>query len=372
MARTRQVGRRRLRTDRRHHGGGAIGGRNSGADVVLGVDGDAEGGAERRGVGIDRQRNLQLVEPLAGHRQTDLATPVPRHEVDRLGSDLLRRDRQVPFILAVLIVNDDDHPAGADLRERVVYRRKRAALARPFGDSNLRALGRHILVRLKADTTYSAFLVRLNADAMYSDRSVRLHADPNSCTARATYLPTTSHSRFTGLPAASEPRVVCARVNGMIMTSKWSGPRAATVRLTPSRATDPLGTKNGASPDGNATVSQRASPSTRTSRTVPSPSTCPWTKWPPNRPLAAIARSRFTGCPAVTVPRVVTRAVSGPMSAANPEASRRVTVRHTPFTDTLSPSVRSAAISACISIRRPFAVRAIWPTRPTASMRPVN
>src|SRR5688572_25565134 len=244
MARTRQVGRPRLRIDRRHHRRGAVGCGNAGADVVLGIDRHAERGTERRGVGVDRERDFQLVQPLAGHRQTDLTTPVPHHEVDRLGRDLFRRDRQVAFVLAILIVDDDDHPAGADLLDGVVYRRKRTVLAGPFGNSNSRVFRGH----------------------------------RNNCAARATYFPTTSHSRFTGEPACSPLRFVCPHVNGMIMTSKSSGPRAATVRLTPSRATDPLGTKNGASSGGNATFSQRASPSTRTSRMVPIPSTCPWTK----------------------------------------------------------------------------------------------
>ena len=42
-------------------------------------------------------------------------------------------------------------------------------------------------------------------------------------------------------------------------------------------------------------------------------------------------------------PSVVTRAVSGPMSASHAPASRAVTVRQTPSTDTLSPSCSSPA-----------------------------
>ena len=52
-------------------------------------------------------------------------------------------------------------------------------------------------------------------------------------------------------------------------------------------------------------------------------------------------------------PSVVTLAVSGPISAQNAAASRCATVRQTPFTDTLSPSDRSAAIAVRMRIRRP-------------------
>src|SRR5688572_29010276 len=52
--------------------------------------------------------------------------------------------------------------------------------------------------------------------------------------------------------------------------------------------------------------------------------------------------------------------------------SRRATVRHTPLTDTLSPSMRSAAMTVSMATRRPVAVSVSRPVRPTASMRPVN
>jgi hypothetical protein len=104
-----------------------------------------------------------------------------------------------------------------------------------------------------------------------------------------------SHSRFTRAPGGSTDRFVCCQVNGMIITSKRSRSRAATVRLMPSMAIDPLATMNGASTGGSATVSQCASPSSRTCTSVPTPSTCPCTKCPPKRASMRIDRSRFTG-----------------------------------------------------------------------------
>ena len=84
------------------------------------------------------QRNLELVEPLRRHRQADQAAAVPRHEVDRLRRHLLRRDRQVALVLAILIVDDDDHLAGADRLDRVLDagERRRFRLA-PWRSSRL-------------------------------------------------------------------------------------------------------------------------------------------------------------------------------------------------------------------------------------------
>ncbi len=83
------------------------------------------------------QRNLELVEPLAGHRHADQAAAVRGHEVDDLRRHLLGRDRQVAFVLAILVVDDDDHLAAADGVDGVLDRRKRAARARALGDFEL-------------------------------------------------------------------------------------------------------------------------------------------------------------------------------------------------------------------------------------------
>src|SRR5580704_13934356 len=43
---------------------------------------------------------------------------MPRHKVDRLGSHVLRGQRQVALILAVLVVDHDNHPPRVDLLHR--------------------------------------------------------------------------------------------------------------------------------------------------------------------------------------------------------------------------------------------------------------
>ncbi len=59
-----------------------------------------------------------MVKPLFGHRQADQATSVLGHEVDGFGSDLFGGERQIAFVLAIFVVDDDDHSAGADLFNR--------------------------------------------------------------------------------------------------------------------------------------------------------------------------------------------------------------------------------------------------------------
>ncbi len=76
---------------------------------------------------LDHQRNLELVEPLRRHRQADQAAAIARHEVDRLRRDLLGGDHQIALVLAIRIVDDDDHLAGADRGDGVFDARERRA-----------------------------------------------------------------------------------------------------------------------------------------------------------------------------------------------------------------------------------------------------
>ena len=51
---------------------------------------------------------------LARQRQADQAAAEARHEVDGLGRDMVGGDDQVALVLAVLVVDEDDHAAAAD------------------------------------------------------------------------------------------------------------------------------------------------------------------------------------------------------------------------------------------------------------------
>ena len=165
---------------------------------------------------LDHQRNLELVEPLAGHRHADQAAAVLRHEVDRLGRHLLGGHRQVAFVLAILVVDDDDHLAAADRGDGVLDRRERPRRARALRDLDLRRL------QCPAFLWPSLLLSQLHRAHHVLADHVALEID---LVALAQAL------------AAS-----CAlHVNGITCTSNCRSPRPATVRLTPSTATDPCG-----------------------------------------------------------------------------------------------------------------------------------
>src|SRR4029079_15825068 len=109
-----------------------------------------------------------------------------------LGRHQLRRHDEVALVLAVFVV-DDDHQLTA--RDRV--------------DGPVHPVERHRVVSV---------LVRR----------------------RSTYFAITSASRFTVSPTRFVPRVVTASVCGITATEHASACTAATVRLTPSTAIDPL------------------------------------------------------------------------------------------------------------------------------------
>ena len=80
---------------------------------MLRLDRNAEGRPIAGGVLLDHQGDVQLVEPLGRHGNAHQPPPVPDHEVDDLGGDLLGGDRQVPLVLPVLVVHHDDQAAVA-------------------------------------------------------------------------------------------------------------------------------------------------------------------------------------------------------------------------------------------------------------------
>ena len=66
-----------------------------------------------------------------GH--ADQAAAVGGHEVDDLRGHLLRRDRQIAFVLPILVVHDDDHLAVADGLDGVNDRRRRTRPSSSLG-----------------------------------------------------------------------------------------------------------------------------------------------------------------------------------------------------------------------------------------------
>ena len=114
-----EIVRRRVGVDRDLDRVAAVGGRDAGRDAFARLDRDRERGAERRLVVLGHRAQAELVGALLGEAEADQPARVRRHEVDRLRRRELRGDRQVAFVLAVLVVDDDDHAALADLLDRL-------------------------------------------------------------------------------------------------------------------------------------------------------------------------------------------------------------------------------------------------------------
>ena len=81
----------------------------------LRLDRDGEGGLVAAAVGARHRLEPELVGALLGQREADQAAAVAGHEVDRVRRRHLRRDDEVALILAVFVVDEDEHAAVARL-----------------------------------------------------------------------------------------------------------------------------------------------------------------------------------------------------------------------------------------------------------------
>ena len=66
-------------------------------------------------VGHDHLRQVEAHEALFLHGYTDDAAGIADHECDRLGCARSRRHDEVAFVLAILVVHDDDHAPRAQI-----------------------------------------------------------------------------------------------------------------------------------------------------------------------------------------------------------------------------------------------------------------
>ena len=94
---------------------GAVRRRDAGCDTFSCFDGHCEGGFVPRAVGLAHQRNAQPLAPGTGHGQANQPAGMLGHEVDGVRRGELRRDDEVTFILAVLIIDEDEHAPGPRL-----------------------------------------------------------------------------------------------------------------------------------------------------------------------------------------------------------------------------------------------------------------
>ncbi len=89
--------------------------RDAGRRASFGLDRHREGGLEARCVLGHHHRDAQLLEPAADERHADETASVFGHEVDGFGRDHLGGHGEVAFVLAILVIHDDDHLSGADV-----------------------------------------------------------------------------------------------------------------------------------------------------------------------------------------------------------------------------------------------------------------
>jgi hypothetical protein len=111
-----------LRSDGGLDRAGAVCGGNAGGDAFGGFDGYGERGAVEGAVARSHRWQAQVFAALARQRQADQSAAETRHEVDGLGRDMVSRQHQVAFVLAIFFVDQDDHAPGAHLGHDVFHR----------------------------------------------------------------------------------------------------------------------------------------------------------------------------------------------------------------------------------------------------------
>ena len=119
-----EVCRLRVRLDGCEDGVRALRGRDAGRRPEPRVDLLEEGRAEARRVLRRLRPERKRVRLLAREREADEPPPVADHEVHRIGRDALGRDVEVALVLAVFVIDEDDHPALPDLVEYLRNRRE--------------------------------------------------------------------------------------------------------------------------------------------------------------------------------------------------------------------------------------------------------
>jgi hypothetical protein len=89
--------------------------RDAGGDAFGGLDGDGEVGAVARAVVLHHRPQAEPAGMRFGDRHADQAAAVLGEEVDLVGGDEFRREHEIALVLAILVVDQDHDPAGADL-----------------------------------------------------------------------------------------------------------------------------------------------------------------------------------------------------------------------------------------------------------------
>ncbi len=156
MARRDDVAGALRRIDRRGDRVGAVMRGNAGGDAFARFDGDGEIRRVARLVGARHQFEMQFRGALLRQRKADQAAPIAGHEVDRLGRRHLRRNDEVALILAVLGVDQDEHPARPRIVENLLNVGKLAEMPRVF--PQMSSAGAPVLVQPRNITRHEVNL----------------------------------------------------------------------------------------------------------------------------------------------------------------------------------------------------------------------
>ena len=113
-----------LGIDRDGDGSCAVVRGNPGGDPLACLDREGERRLMPRAVMRAHQWQPELLHALAGKRKADQAARMARHEVDRVGGGELRRHDEIAFVLPVLVVDQDEHPAIARLLDQLLGARQ--------------------------------------------------------------------------------------------------------------------------------------------------------------------------------------------------------------------------------------------------------
>ena len=122
MSRTAQIGGFRFGIGQRADRCGAVVDRDArGAVVAQQVDRHGERRAQQRGVVLLHHIEAQLGAAFLRQRGAQYAAALLEHEIHDLGSDLLRGDDEVALVFAVLVVDDDNGFADAEVFDNLLY-----------------------------------------------------------------------------------------------------------------------------------------------------------------------------------------------------------------------------------------------------------
>src|SRR5581483_7744666 len=86
-------------------------------DAFASLNGLGKGGAEARRIFLGHGAEAEVVGALFGEGEADESAALASHEGDGLGSDVLGGKHEVALVLAVFVVDDDNHAAGFDFFE---------------------------------------------------------------------------------------------------------------------------------------------------------------------------------------------------------------------------------------------------------------